>query len=73
MARVAGTHRDIQTTYGRKVAYPMTKLQPRIFDVASAAVETTADGSSRLARAFAQREAGPDTLVTEAHLEPVQT
>ena len=54
IARIAGKHSYILTTYGRKVVYLMTKLQQRIFDVASAALETTVALPSQLARTFRQ-------------------
>jgi len=39
--RIDGSHRYVLTTYGRRVAYLMTKLQNRIFsNVASAAFQT---------------------------------
>ena len=73
IARVQGTHLYLLTTYGRKVAYLMTKLQQRIFDLASAALETTVSVPSKLARAFRQLDAELDKLVAEARLAPVKS
>lgn len=73
IARVAGTHRYILTTYGRKVVYLLTKLQQRIFDVASVAAETTAAMPSRLARAFRQLDLELDKLVAAAQLAPAKS
>ena len=53
IARIDGQHVYVLTTYGRKVVYLMTKLQRRIFDVASAAINTTISLPSQLARASA--------------------
>jgi len=41
IARIAGKHTYILTTYGRKVIYFMTKLQLRIFNLASSALDMT--------------------------------
>ena len=73
IARVEGTHLHLLTTYGRKVAYLMTKLQQRIFDLASAALETTVTVPSKLARAFRQPDAELDKLVAEARLAPAKS
>jgi hypothetical protein len=66
VARIDGKHVHILTTYGRKVVYLMTKLQQRIFDVTSAAIETTVTLPSQLARAFRQLDA-------DAQLAPAQS
>ncbi len=73
VARIEGTHQYILTTYGRKVAYLMTKLQRRIFDVASAAIETTEALPSQLARAFRQLDTELEKLVADAQLAPAKT
>jgi hypothetical protein len=73
IARIAGTHTYILTTYGRKVVYLMTKLQQRIFDVASAALETTVALPSQLAHAFRQLDAELDKLVLQAQLSPIKS
>jgi hypothetical protein len=57
-------------TYGRKVVYLMTKLKKRIFDVTSAAIETTMALPSQLALAFRQLDAELDKLVTDAQIAP---
>jgi hypothetical protein len=69
IVRIEGSHRYVLTTYGRRVAYLMTKLQNRIFNVASVAVQTAAL-PSRLARAFQQLDAELEQLVAAAHLGP---
>ena len=73
IARVAGKPIYILTTYGRKVVYWMTKLQQRIFDLASAALETVAALPSHLAHAFRQLDAELDKLVAQAQLAPVKS
>jgi hypothetical protein len=73
IARIGGQHAYILTTYGRKVVYMMTKLQQRIFDTASAAIETTAALPSQLACAFRQLDAELDKLVADAQLAPAKT
>jgi hypothetical protein len=73
ITRVDGTHLYLLTTYGRKVAYLMTKLQQRIFDLASAALETTATIPSKLARAFRQLDTEVEKLVAEAQLAPAKS
>lgn len=73
IARVAGKHTYILTTYGRKVVYLMTKLQQRIFNVASAAIETTTALPSQLAHAFRQLDDELDKLVARAHLAPLKS
>jgi len=70
IARIEGSHRYVLTTYGRRVAYLMTKLQNRIFNVASVAVQTAAALPSRLTRAFQQLDAELEQLVAAAHLGP---
>ncbi len=73
IARIEGKHTYILTTYGRKVVYLMTKLQQRIFDMASAAIETTVALPSQLAHAFRQLDAELDKLVAEAQLAPAKS
>jgi len=73
IARVDGKHVYVLTTYGRKVVYLMTKLQRRIFDVASAAIDTTVALPSELARAFRQLDAELDKLVAHAQLAPAKS
>jgi hypothetical protein len=73
IARITGTHIYILTTYGRKVVYLMTKLRQRIFDLSSAALETTTALPSQLARAFRQLDAQIDKLVTYAQLAPTKS
>jgi hypothetical protein len=73
ITRVEGRHRYILTTYGRRVAYLMTKLQHRIFDVASVALQATTTLPSRLARAFQQLDAELEKLVAGANLAPTKT
>ena len=73
IARIAGTHTYILTTYGRKVVYLMTKLRQRIFDVASAALETATAWPSQLARAFRQLDDELDKLVLQAQLAPTKS
>jgi hypothetical protein len=73
IARIEGKHTYILTTYGRKVVYLMTKLQHRIFDVTSAAIETTVTLPSQLARAFRQLDAELDKLVADAQLAPAKS
>ena len=73
IARIAGKHSYILTTYGRQVVYLRTKLQQRIFDVASATLETVAALPSHLAHAFRQLDAELDKLVAKAQLSPVKS
>jgi hypothetical protein len=73
ITRLEGRHRYILTTYGRRVAYLMTKLQNRIFDVASVALHASETLPSRLARAFQQLDAELEKLVASAHLAPAKT
>jgi hypothetical protein len=73
IARIDGKHVYILTTYGRKVVYLMTKLHQRIFDMASAAIETTATLPSQLASAFRQLDVELDKLVADAQLAPAQS
>ena len=73
IARIAGKHTYILTTYGRKVVYLMTKLQQRIFDVASSALETTTAWPSQLAHAFRQLDTELDKLVSNAQLAPAKS
>ena len=73
IARIAGKHTYILTTYGRKVVYLMTKLQQRIFDVASTALQTTIAWPSQLALAFRQLDAELDQLILQAQLAPMKS
>ncbi len=73
IARVAGKHTYILTTYGRKVVYLMTKLKQRIFDVASSALDTTIALPSQLANAFRQLDNELDKLVANAQLAPMKS
>ena len=73
ITRLKGSHRYILTTYGRRVAYLMTKLQNRLFDVASVARTTSAELPSALAAAFRQLDAELDRLVANARLAPAKT
>lgn len=73
IVRVKDSHRYILTTYGRRVVYLMTKLQQRIFNVASLALADTAMVSSVLAQAFQQIDAEVARLVAEAHLAPAES
>jgi hypothetical protein len=70
IARIEGSHRYVLTTYGRRVAYFMTKLQNRIFNVVSVALQTAAALPSRLTRAFQQLDAELEQLVAAANLGP---
>jgi hypothetical protein len=70
IARIDGSHRYVLTTYGRRVAYFMTKLQQRIFNVASVAFQAAPAQPTRLARAFQQLDAELEQLVTVANLGP---
>lgn len=72
IARLDGSHRYILTTYGRRVACLMTKLQQRIFDVATAAVGAPTALPSGLTRAFARLDAEIGKLVADAHLAPAE-
>jgi hypothetical protein len=45
VARVTGSHVYILTSYGRRVAYLMTKLHSRIFNLAGLALATAANPS----------------------------
>jgi hypothetical protein len=73
IARVKGSHRYILTTYGRRVAYLMTKLQTRIFNLAGTALDAAAQVPSALARAFKQIDTEVERLVAEAHLAPAES
>lgn len=70
IARVEGSHRYILTTYGRRVAYLMTKLHHRIFDVASGALESVTALPAPLALAFRRLDSELDKLVQGATLAP---
>jgi hypothetical protein len=72
IARVEGSHRYFLTTYGRRVAYLMTKLQNRIFDVVSTTLHAPAVLPSRLAHAFQQLDAELEKLVAHATLAPAK-
>jgi len=73
IARLAGKHTYILTTYGRKVVYLMTKLQQRIFNLASAALTTRIPGPSPLAQAFRQLDEELGKLVASAQLAPLKS
>lgn len=73
IARIEGKHTYILTTYGRKVVYLMTKLQQRIFGMASAAIQTTVALPSQLALAFRQLDTELDKLVAQAQLVPTKS
>jgi hypothetical protein len=68
IARIQGTHRYIITSYGRRVAALMTKLHARIFNLASAALDSTQERSFTLAKAFNQIDAEIDRMVSNAQL-----
>lgn len=70
VARVAGSHTYLLTSYGRRVAYLMTKLQQRIFNLAGLALTTAADVPATLAKAFRDIDAELERLVANAHLMP---
>jgi hypothetical protein len=73
LTRLPGTHRYLLTSYGRQVVYLMTKLHQRIFNVASAALESTTALPSTLARAFRQLDAELAKLVADAQLAPAKS
>jgi hypothetical protein len=73
IVRIKDTHRYLLTTYGRKVAYLMTKLQHRIFDVASVALGASTELPSKLAAAFRALDVELDKLVADAQLAPAKT
>jgi hypothetical protein len=73
ITRIEGTHRYLITTYGRKVAYLMTKLHHRIFEVASTALHENPLYPLRLAQAFRRLDAELDGLVVSATLVPAKT
>ena len=73
IARITGKHTYILTTYGRKVVYLMTKLQQRIFHVASSALETTFAMSSQLTRIFHLLDEELNKLVANAQLAPMKS
>jgi hypothetical protein len=70
IARVEGSHRYVLTTYGRRVAYLMTKLHHRIFDVASATLPTASALPTALVEAFRRLDSELDKLVKDAALSP---
>jgi hypothetical protein len=70
IVRIEGSHRYVLTTYGRRVAYFLTKLQQRIFNVASLAFQAPATLPTRLTRAFQQLDAELEQLVAAANLGP---
>lgn len=72
IARVVGSHRYILTTYGRRVAYLMTKLHNRIFDVASATLQTSSALPASLVLAFRRLDSELDKLVAGATLSPAE-
>jgi len=73
VVRIKDPHRYILTTYGRKVAYLMTKLQHRLLDVASVALNDSTQVPSKLAAAFRAVDAALDKLVANAQLAPAKT
>jgi len=72
VSRVEGSHRYILTTYGRRVAYLMTKLHHRIFDLASGALQTATTLPAPLAVAFRRLDAELEKLVADATLSPAR-
>jgi len=72
VARVAGTHTYCLTSYGRRVAYLMTKLQQRIFNLAGLALNTAVDVPATLAKAFHEIDTELERLVANAHLAPAE-
>lgn len=70
VTRVAGSHTYLLTSYGRRVAYFMTKLQQRIFNLASLALATAADVPATLAQAFREIDAELERLMANAHFAP---
>ena len=70
VARVAGSHTYLLTSYGRRVAYLMTKLQQRIFNLAGLALNTVAEVPATLAKAFREIDAELERLVANAQLAP---
>ena len=70
IVRMEGSHRYVLTTYGRRVAYFMTKLQQRIFNVTSVALQASTTLPMRLTRAFQQLDAELEQLVAVANLGP---
>jgi hypothetical protein len=73
IARVAGSHRYILTTYGRRVAYLMTKLHRRIFEVTSSALTTATTLPTVIAHAFDQIDAELERLVANAHFTAAES
>ena len=67
---MAGSHTYLLTSYGRRVAYLMTKLQQRIFNLAGIALTTAADIPATLAKAFRDIDTELERLVANAHLAP---
>ena len=72
VARLAGTHTYCLTSYGRRVAYLMTKLQQRIFNLAGLALNAAADVPATLAKAFHEIDTELERLVANAHLAPAE-
>ncbi|MGB8648842.1 MAG: hypothetical protein WCF84_26635 [Anaerolineae bacterium] len=70
IVRVEGSHRYMLTTYGRRVAYLMTKLHQRIFDVAGATLQSASTLPAPLVLAFRRLDAELDKLVADATLAP---
>lgn len=73
IARLKGSHRYFLTTYGRRVAYLMSKLHQRVFEVASTVLHVHAPLPTRLAQAFHRVDAELDRLVAHAALAPTKT
>jgi hypothetical protein len=70
VTRVSGSHTYLLTSYGRRVAYLMSKLQQRIFNLAGLALTTAADVPATLAKAFHKIDAELERLVANAQLAP---
>ncbi len=70
IARVAESHTYILTSYGRRVAYLMTELQQRIFNLAGLALATAVDVPAALAKAFREIDTELERLVASAQLAP---
>jgi len=70
IARVENSHTYILTSYGRRVAYLMTKLHQRIFNLAGLALAAAAQVPATLASAFQQIDLELERLVANACLAP---
>ena len=83
VARVAGSHTYLLTSYGRRVAYltpalalarsagaSVTRLQQCIFNLVGLALATAADVPASLAKSFREIDAELERLVDSAHLAP---